>query len=182
MPAAAVSGGMPHDTEDPHEHLSGSKAVEKIRTLVKSAHICLFGTALHHPPIAVRPMAVQSVDAAGNLWFLSSRSSSTYRDLQQSPAVQLFFSHPGDSEYMTLDGMATVSDDPALKREHWTPIAKTWFTDGPDDPEVIVIKVEPNDGYYWDTKHGKTVAFLKIAAGTVLGKTFDDSVEGKVRP
>jgi general stress protein 26 len=173
---------MKKEFEDPHEHLSGTHAVEKIRALAKAAHVCLFGTVLTRPPIAVRPMAVQSVDDAGNLWFLSARSSSTNRDIQGSAEVQLFFANPGSAEFMTLDGTATISDDPALRREHWTPIAKTWFNQGVDDPEVTVIKVEPSDGYYWDTKHGKTVAFLKIAAGAVTGQTFDDSVEGKIRP
>lgn len=174
--------GMKHEIEDPHEHLSGSKAVEKIRELAESTRVCLFGTALQRPPLSVRPMTVQSVDESGNVWFLSARSSTTNRDIHASPAVQLFFANPGTSEYMTLDGVGMISDDPAVRREHWTPIAKTWFNEGVDDPEVTVIRVEPNDGYYWDTKHGKTVAFLKIAAGAAMGKTFDDSVEGKIRP
>lgn len=173
---------MKKEFEDPHEHLSGSRAVEKIRALAEAARVCLFGTVLMRPPITVRPMSVQSVDAAGNLWFLSARSSATNREIAESADVQLFFANPGSAEFMTLEGVATISDDPALRREHWTPIAKTWFNQGVDDPEVTVIKVEPSNGYYWDTKHGKTVAFLKIAAGAVTGQTFDDGVEGKIRP
>lgn len=173
---------MKHEFEDPREHLTGTRAVEKIRALAESARICLFGTALPRPPLTVRPMAVQSVDDAGNLWFLSARSSTTNREVEESPDVQLLFANPGSSEFMTLEGVATISDDPALRREHWTPLAKTWFNHGVDDPEVTVIKVEPSDGYYWDTKHGKAVAMIKIAAGAVTGKTFDDSVEGKIRP
>ena len=40
------------------------------------------------------------------------------------------------------------------------------------------IKVTPSEGYYWDTKHGTAVAFLKMAASVITGKTMDDSVEG----
>lgn len=173
---------MKREFEDPHQHLAGAGAVEKIRALAESARVCLFGTALTRPPLTVRPMAVQSVDDAGNLWFLSSRASELNHDITESPDVQLLFAHPGNSEFMTLEGVATISDDPALRREHWTPIAKTWFNHGVDDPDLTVIKVEPNDGYYWDTKHGKAVAMVKIAAGALTGKTFDDSVEGKIRP
>lgn len=173
---------MKNEPRDPHEHLSGTHAVEKIRALAESARVCLFGTSLMRPPITVRPMSVQSVDDAGNLWFLSARSSATNQEIAESADVQLFFANPGSSEYLTLDGVATISDDPELRREHWTPIAKTWFNQGVDDPEVTVIKFEPGDGYYWDTKHGKSVALLKIAAGALTGKTFDDSVEGKIRP
>ena len=172
---------MKFEVEDHYESLSGSKAVEKIREVAKSAHICLFGTAVSQVPLTARPMAVQTVDASGNLWFLSSRDSRTNRHIAADPRVQLFFANPGSSEYLTLDGTASVSDDRSLREEHWTPIAKTWFNGGVDDPDLTVIKVEAGDGYYWDTKHGKTVSFLKIAAGMITGKTLDDSIEGKLR-
>jgi general stress protein 26 len=172
---------MKQEIEDHYESISGSKAVEQLRAVAKGAHICLFGTDVSTVPLTVRPMAVQSVDDAGNFWFLSSRTSHTNQHITQDPRVQLLFANPSSSEYLTLQGTATISDDPALKKEHWTPIAKTWFNEGLDDPDLTVIKVEPHDGYYWDTKHGKIVATLKIAVGAVVGKTLDDSIEGKVR-
>ena len=49
-----------------------------------------------------------------------------------------------------------------------------------DDPRITAIKVETVDGYYWDNKHGNMVAFAKMAVGAVIGKTLDDSIEGKV--
>jgi hypothetical protein len=36
-------------------------------------------------------------------------------------------------------------------------------------------------GYYWDTKHNRAIAFAKMVAGAVLGKTLDDSIEGTLR-
>lgn len=57
---------------------------------------------------------------------------------------------------------------------------KTWFTEGVDDPRITVIKVVPSEGYYWDTKHGRLVAFIKQLAGAALGKTLDDSIEGSI--
>ncbi len=50
-----------------------------------------------------------------------------------------------------------------------------------DDPRITVIKVQPNDGYYWDTKHGMAVAGIKMMIGAALGKTLDDSIEGALR-
>ena len=49
-----------------------------------------------------------------------------------------------------------------------------------DDPRITVIKVTPSEGYYWDTKHGNAVAGVKMLIGTVLRKTLDDSVTGKL--
>jgi general stress protein 26 len=81
---------------------------------------------------------------------------------------------------LNIYGIAEISKDKEKIKELWQPILKTWFTEGEDDPRITVIKVEPSEGYYWDNKHGNAVAFIKQAAGAVLGKTLDDSVEGKL--
>jgi general stress protein 26 len=171
-----------HPYDDPVEDLFHAPAIEKIRALSKSARICLFGTLPDRFPISVRPMAVQDVDDTGNLWFLSARSSEKNKHIEQDPRVQLFFSNPGDSEYLSVHGIATISDNRVLREKYWTPIAKTWIHEGVDDPELTVIRVTIKDGYYWDTEHGKAIALMKIAVGAMTGKTMDDSVEGKVKP
>ncbi len=58
---------------------------------------------------------------------------------------------------------------------------KTWFTEGVDDPRITVIRVQPNEGYYWDTKHGSAVAGIKMLIGAAISKTLDDSIEGTLR-
>ena len=42
------------------------------------------------------------------------------------------------------------------------------------------VRVVPERGYYWDTKHGRAVAMAKIAVGAVIGKTLDDSMQGRL--
>ena len=44
-----------------------------------------------------------------------------------------------------------------------------------------MIKVEPEQAYYWDNKHGNAIAGIKILIGAALGKTLDDSVEGDLK-
>ena len=65
--------------------------------------------------------------------------------------------------------------------ELWEPLVKTWFTEGKDDPRITVIRVDPIEGYYWDNKHGNAIAFIKMTAGAIIGKTIDDSIEGTIR-
>ena len=49
-----------------------------------------------------------------------------------------------------------------------------------DDPRITVIKVTPSEGYYWDNKHGNAEAGPKMMIGAMIGKTLDDSIEGKL--
>jgi len=173
---------MHSDADDPTENLSGQVAAEKIAKMAKSARTCLFGTFEGHLPLTVRPMAVQTVDEAGDLWFLSGRSSQKNQHIAKNPHVQLLFANTGSSEYMTLYGKATISDERELRKKHWTPLAKAWFHQGVDDPEVTVICVSPESGYYWDTEHGKAVTLLQIAISAVTGKTMDGGLQGTIEP
>jgi general stress protein 26 len=181
-PDYAVCLPMETHADDHIENLAGTAAAQKIREIAKAARICLFGTSPGNHPLDVVPMAVQDVDDAGNLYFLSGRSSEKNRHIAEDARVQLLFANVGDSDYLSLHGLATITDSRAEREKYWTPIAKTWFHGGVDDPEVTVIKVEPAQGYYWDTAHGKAVAMVKTAFGALSGKTTDDSVEGKLHP
>ena len=168
--------------EENHEDLRGQKAVGKIKELVGKAQTCFFCTAsTSNGSTGARPMSVQQVDDAGNLWFLSAGDSYKNQDLALDPSVKLFFQGSAHSDFLMLRGTATVSRDKAKIKELWEPIIKTWFTEGVDDPRVTVIKVEPNDGYYWDTKHNMAVAGIKMMVGAAIGKTMDDSIEGTLR-
>jgi len=168
--------------DDPIENFTHAPAVDKIRELALAARVCLFGSGPGTFPLTVTPMAVREVDEAGNVWFLSARSSVKNAHITHDPRVQLLFSNTGDAQYMTLEGTATVSDSRELREKYWTQMAEAWLHGGVDDPELTVIKVAIKDGYYWDTEHGKAIALLKIMVGALTGKSIDDSVEGKVRP
>ena len=95
--------------------------------------------------------------------------------------VTLYFQGSAHSDFLVLNGTASVSRDKGKIEELWEPIIKTWFTEGKDDARITVIKVAPSDGYYWDTKHGTAVAGVKMLVGTAIGKTLDDSLEGQLR-
>ena len=167
--------------EDNREDLLGHRAVEQIQEVVKQSASCFFCTAVSLGESgAARPMTVQKVDGDGNLWFLSAADSHTVMELAENPAVRLFFQGSEHSGFVTLTGRARVSQDKRRIKELWEPVLKTWFTEGEDDPRITVIKVEPEGGYYWDNKHGNTVAGIKMLVGAAIGKTFDDSIEGRL--
>ena len=145
--------------EDTYKPLSGQEAVEKIRELAKKAGTCFFCTQIKQSvAIKTRPMAVQKIDDQGNLWFLSA-----------------------NSDFLSIYGQASISEDKTRIDELWEPLLKTWFTEGKSDPRISVIKVVPSESYYWDNKHGNAIAFVKMVTGAVLGKTIDDSIEGTLK-
>lgn len=169
--------------EHNYEDVRGAEAVKRIRETVKKTATCFFCTSSGIPDQpAARPMNVRDVDPHGNLWFLSARDSHHNAQLALDPHVTLYFQGSEHSDFLQLNGRASISDDKARIQELWDPILSTWFTGGIDDPRITVIQVAPDSGYYWDNKHGNMIAGVKMLVGAMLGKTLDDSIEGKVRP
>ena len=167
--------------EETREDLSGEEAVRRIQEIVSKAKSCFFCTTPSPgEPNRARPMNVRKTDDEGNLWFLSARDSHKNREIERDPSVTLYFQGSPHSDFLQLNGEATLSRDQAKIEELWEPIIKTWFTEGVEDPRITVIRFTPRDGYYWDTKHGTAVAGVKMMVGAMTGKTLDDSVEGRL--
>jgi general stress protein 26 len=167
--------------EENYKALQGAEAAEKMKQLAQD-RTCFFCTRIRSgAPFATRPMSVQKVDDDGNFWFLSATDSYKNKELQTDPQVQLLFQGSSHSDFLNVYGAATISQDKQKIKELWGPLLKAWFTEGIDDPRISVIKVEPSQGYYWDNKHGNAVAFVKLVAGAIAGKTLDDSIEGRLK-
>lgn len=168
--------------EENHKDLNGIEGVKKIKELAENK-TCFFATGISSGnSLNVRPMSAQKVDENGSLYFLSANDSHKNKDLATDPNVQLLFQGSPHSDFLSLYGLASVSTDKALIKELWEPILKVWFTEGEDDPRITVIIVTPTEGYYWDNKHGNAIAMVKMAAGAIMGKTIDDSIEGTIKP
>lgn len=168
--------------EQNHKDLQGTEAGKKIKELAEKNNTCFFCTAINTGgAIKTRPMSVQKIDEEGNLYFLSANDSHKNAQIATDPHVQLLFQGNAHSDFLSLYGKASISTDKQLIKELWEPIVKTWFTEGVDDPRITAIRVETIEGYYWDNKHGNTVAFAKMLIGAATGKTLDDSIEGKVK-
>ncbi len=167
--------------EENREDLQGQEAVKKIKEMVEQAENCFFcSVVVTGESNGDRPMNVRKVDDEGNLWFLSAKDSRKNQELAIDPSVRLYFQGSKHADFMQLNGTATIFTDRGKIKELWSPIAKTWFTEGVDDPRIAVIKVSPAEGYYWDTKHGLAVAGVKMLVGAVIKKTMDDGIQGRL--
>jgi general stress protein 26 len=170
-----------NNTEN-YENLHGVEAVKKLQELVGHESISMFHTDLDGDREHIRPMGVQQVCDQGNFWFFSGRSSTKNRDIAKDPKVILTIANTRRSEYLCVHGNAQILDDRTKKEELWNNLAKAWFPEGVDDPELTILKVTPVEAYYWDTTDGRMMAGIKIAVAAVTGIMNDSgSVEGKLK-
>ena len=58
------------------------------------------------------------------------------------PSVELAFIDTPNGTWVNVEGQAViVRDDVERKRQLWLKDLERWFQDGPEDPEVVLIKV-----------------------------------------
>jgi general stress protein 26 len=132
--------------------------------------------------LRTRPMMTQGVDPDGTLWFFSPRGSNKNADVARNPRIELIYADGDRSRFLFLSGSATVTRDQQKIDELWSPFAKTWFNDGPQDPDLTLLSVRPEKGHYWEPTHNRMAQLALIAAGAVTGKTFDVGREGDLAP
>ena len=163
------------------ENLINKEAIEKLKSLVDDIIICLFCTDLKTDDGSTcSPMSAIKVCDQGNIWFFSEKDSDKHKAIASDKNVQLFFSHPEKGSYLVVNGEAQIILDKTTVEELWTPVAKIWFKEGKDDPNISIIKVTPTTAYYWDTDGNRMINFIKMVASVVTGKNFVDGEEGSI--
>jgi general stress protein 26 len=164
------------------KNLNNKEAIEKLKSLVDEIMICLFCTNLKTDDGSTcRPMTAIKVCDKGNIWFFSEKNNDKNKAIALNKNVQLFFSHPGKNSYLVVNGEAEIILDKTKIEELWTPIAKIWFKEGKDDPNISIIKVSPTSAYYWDTDGNRMINFIKMAASVATGTNLISGNQGTLK-
>ena len=155
-------------------------AVEKLISIAEDIDFCFFCTDLPSIPIESSPMSTQEVDSEGNIWFLASKDSVKYDNIRKDGRVQLFYALPVDLNFLVVYGKAETLYDRKRIEKYWNKFVEGWFENGIDDPNIILIKVSPEDAHYWDTKSSKMVAYAKTLVSALTGSRNDEGREGQL--
>jgi general stress protein 26 len=164
------------------ENLEAAEAVMKMREIVGAAPTCFFACGLSEIPFHLCPMYAQEVDAEGCVWFFSGADSVHNALLEDDPRVELMFCNASKNEYLAVYGRAKAGIDRDKIDELWGPMVKAWFPGGKDDPNLTVIRVQPEKVHYWDARDNKLVAMAKVLVGSVTGRSLPAGVEGELDP
>jgi general stress protein 26 len=137
-------------------NLLRKEAAAKIKELVRSASICMFTTTIQQWPLHLRSLGAQDVDDEGNIWFIAPRNSEV-NAIPDNGYVQVFYSNARRSEFLSLTGKATLEHDPDKVHKLSNPLATIW-SPGEEDPHINLIRIAPEEAYYWDNACSEMVA------------------------
>ena len=163
------------------KNLSDQEALKKFKKLVNDINVCMFITN-NKDTDHTRPMYTIEVEENGTLWFFTDIRSIKVEEVSMDHIVHLVYAHPGKESFLDVWGNAAVITDKQTIKDKWSPMVKAWFPGGIDDPNISLLKVKPQDAYYWDAEAGKMVSFLKIIAGAITGKSaLSSDAQGRLK-
>lgn len=144
--------------------------------IVDEIGTCMFTTRRADGHLVSRPMEIQLRTEEGILWFVTDEDTAKLDELESDPHVNLAFYRSNVREWVSISGTAGISRDRekirALHKADW----RAWFGDeggerdgGPDDPRLVLIRVEPRTVTYLKNGTPRPLALFKVARGILTG-------------
>lgn len=154
---------------------------EKLIGLIRDFDNAMLVTKTDEGKLDARPMAVADVTDAGELWFVTDRNSGKIADLMLAREVAVTMQ--GSRKFVTITGEARVVDDQAKIESLWSEAWKIWFPAGKNDSSIVLLKIKPERGEYWDNSGFAGVKYLiKAGKAYLQGERpeIDESVNASV--
>jgi general stress protein 26 len=128
---------------------------------IRRLDICMLTTRAEDGALHGRPMSNNGeVEYDGDSWFFARADSRKIAEIEADARVELAFIATEQATWINVEGEATiVRDDATRKRALWQQDLERWFENGPDDPEVVLIKVSARHIDAW-TRDGDTTLDL----------------------
>ena len=117
--------------------------------------------------LRARPMGAHLMRDENTIYFLTDARKHKDDEIEKNQNVCLTFADTSSQKYVSVTGVARVSNDRSKIAELWSTPARAWW-DSKDDANIRVLQVSPSAAEYWDGP-GSVVAYAKMAAAALTG-------------
>jgi general stress protein 26 len=142
---------------------------EKLGELIKDIRIAMVTTVEPDGTLHTRPLASLAYRNDGQLWFFTAVDSAKVSEVSNDVRASVAFADTDKDAYVAVSGTADIVNDRQRIHELWTTFAKPWFPNGPDDPNLALLRVQAERAEYW-TSAGKAAYLFGVAKSAVTGK------------
>jgi general stress protein 26 len=156
-------------------HPMTTTALNKLHDLLEDFDTAMLVTTTPDGRLRSRPMALADMEPDGTLWFLTERGSPKVVEITREEQVNVAMQ--SSQKFVSISGIATPVINRKKIEELWKESWTTWFPGGKNDPTLVLLRVDPESGEYWDNSGASGVKYLIEAGKAYLTGTKPD-VEG----
>jgi general stress protein 26 len=128
----------------------GREAIPEIARQLREIDTCMLVTRGDGGELHGRPMSNNGkVEWDGSSWFFAPADGRLVAELRRDPSAITTYRAEDRFAWVSLSGSASIVDDAAAKRERWLPELERWFPNGPEDPNVALIRLDATAAQWW---------------------------------
>lgn len=139
--------------------MAEERDISKVTDIINGARIGMVTTVNEQGALVSRPLAVQDVKDDGDMWFFTGLGTSQVAHVRNDPRVNVSFGK--NTEWVSVAGNAEVVTDRQIIRDMWNQTVEAWFPDGPETPEVCLLRVDSESAEYWTSPGGTAATVLQ---------------------
>ena len=141
--------------------------LDRVWDIIERVGVCVLTTRFAGG-LRARPLEARPDRTAGIIWFVTDLRSSKEHEIESEHDVGLVFLDAKANAYLSITARADVRCDPAKAAEIWKATDDMWWN-GPDDPNVCVLRVTPFTAELWDGPASKAVAAFEFVKARLTG-------------
>ena len=152
--------------------------LEQLYKQIDEIEIAMMTTRRSDGHLQSRAMATQKRASGADLWFVTLEDSPKLQDLASDPHVNLSYYKDRTREWVSVSGIATITDDRAKIRELYAPDWALWFSKGDDprhgtadDPRMVLIGVDVHAAMFLEVNKPQPVVLFELVKGWLTGST-----------
>ena len=126
-----------------------------------------------------RPMTAQVEGESGPIWFFTSSENDLVSETSESSRAIATFVSKGHDLFATVHGSLRLDTDREAVDRLWNPFVAAWFEGGKDDPNLQLLRFEPDAAHVW-LNDNSVFAGVRLLLGRDPRKDYADKA-GEIR-
>ena len=119
-----------------------------------------------------RPMTAQvdtdgDQEDGGRIYFFAAKSETLGKAIGSGHRAVATYASKDHKVFAHINGTLVPHNDPATVERLWNPFIASWYRDGKDDPDLLLLRFDTEHAEVWEAHAGST---LVAAALKMLGR------------
>jgi general stress protein 26 len=141
--------------------------LKRVWDIVERVGVCML-TTHSADGLRARPVEPRLEREAGLIWVVTDLRSGKEHEIETEHDVGLTFVDGSEKAYLSITARAVVQRDHAKAAEIWRYTDNLWWN-GPDDPNVCVLRITPLTAELWDGPASNAVAAFEFVKAQLTG-------------
>jgi general stress protein 26 len=141
---------------------------ERIWNIIDSIGVCML-TTQGGGRVRARPVEPRPDRQSGLIFVVTDARSAKQAEIEAKPDVGLVFIDAEAKAYLSITARACVTRDISKIEQVWRLTDAAWWPGGPADPNVCLLRIEPQTAELWDGPASTAVTVFEFAKAFVTG-------------